>query len=268
MQALAYAQGTDIHVAPGQEKYLPHEAWHVVQQKQGRVQPTTQMKGGVNVNDDKELEKEADVMGSKASATTNDPTVLRKAKNNPSIVQKGGGMSKSAESESYARVNLLNKSGENPMGHSSLDIVHDGKVTHIDTGLSQSDYARVTQDPIKAMQGKTGAKFTVAVSEGDAISKSTSSVKIELAPEKAEAIIEKAKKIDGRTEAWNANRNCTTPVKELLGMRQGRIFNSPSGTLVQAYVKRYPKAVGFLAATGGLAAYFAFSKYSRDKKDE
>lgn len=33
--ALAYTQGTEIHVAPGQEKHLPHEAWHVVQQKRG-----------------------------------------------------------------------------------------------------------------------------------------------------------------------------------------------------------------------------------------
>ena len=29
--ALAYAQGSDIHLAPGQEQHLPHEAWHVVQ---------------------------------------------------------------------------------------------------------------------------------------------------------------------------------------------------------------------------------------------
>ena len=53
LQAHAYAQGTDIHLAPGQEKHLPHEAWHVVQQKQGRVKPTMQMKGKVSVNDDK-----------------------------------------------------------------------------------------------------------------------------------------------------------------------------------------------------------------------
>ena len=66
LQAHAYSQGTNIHVAPGQEKHLPHEAWHVVQQKQGRVKPTMQMKGNVNVNDDKGLEKEADVMGAKA----------------------------------------------------------------------------------------------------------------------------------------------------------------------------------------------------------
>ncbi len=66
LQAHAYAQGTDIHLASGQEKHLPHEAWHVVQQKQGRVKPTMQMKGKVNVNDDAGLENEADVMGAKA----------------------------------------------------------------------------------------------------------------------------------------------------------------------------------------------------------
>ncbi|TKC88847.1 DUF4157 domain-containing protein [Trinickia terrae] len=66
LQAHAYAQGTDIHLAPGQERHLPHEAWHVVQQKQGRVRPTMQMKGGVPVNDDQGLEREADVMGQRA----------------------------------------------------------------------------------------------------------------------------------------------------------------------------------------------------------
>lgn len=66
LNAHAYAQGTDIHVASGQERHLPHEAWHVVQQKQGRVQPTRQLKGKVAVNDDTGLEREADVMGEKA----------------------------------------------------------------------------------------------------------------------------------------------------------------------------------------------------------
>lgn len=49
LQAFAYAQGSDIHMhragtAPS------HEAWHVVQPKTGRVQPTMQLQG-VNVND-------------------------------------------------------------------------------------------------------------------------------------------------------------------------------------------------------------------------
>lgn len=38
--AIHHAQGADIHVGPDQGKHLPHEAWHVVQQTQGRVQPT------------------------------------------------------------------------------------------------------------------------------------------------------------------------------------------------------------------------------------
>ncbi len=66
LNAQAYAQGTDIHLAPGQEQHLPHETWHVVQQKQGRVKPTLQMKEIISVNDDPVLEKEADVMGAKS----------------------------------------------------------------------------------------------------------------------------------------------------------------------------------------------------------
>ncbi|MGV3613335.1 MAG: DUF4157 domain-containing protein [Fluviicola sp.] len=77
LQAHAYAQGTAIHVAPGQEKHLPHEAWHVVQQKQGRVQPTKQLKGTTNINDDAGLEKEADVMGAKAMNTTSNDAQLQ-----------------------------------------------------------------------------------------------------------------------------------------------------------------------------------------------
>jgi hypothetical protein len=68
LNALAYTQGSNIHVAPGQDQHLAHEAWHVVQQAQGRVRPTMQMKDGVAVNDNEALEREADVMGVKALA--------------------------------------------------------------------------------------------------------------------------------------------------------------------------------------------------------
>lgn len=71
LQAHAYAQGTDIHLGPGQEQHLPHEAWHVAQQKQGRVEPTTQLKAATLINDDKGLEQEADVMGAKAMQVGN-----------------------------------------------------------------------------------------------------------------------------------------------------------------------------------------------------
>jgi hypothetical protein len=74
MGALAHAQGNEIHFAPGQynpssqsgQELLGHELTHVVQQREGRVQPTTSV-GGAAVNDDKSLEKEADELGSAAA---------------------------------------------------------------------------------------------------------------------------------------------------------------------------------------------------------
>jgi hypothetical protein len=69
LDAHAYARGSDIHLAPGQDRHLPHEAWHLVQQAQGRVQPTLQLQDGVPVNDDPGLEREADQMGERALAS-------------------------------------------------------------------------------------------------------------------------------------------------------------------------------------------------------
>lgn len=79
MQAHAFAQGVEIHLAAGQEKHLPHEAWHVVQQKQGRVKPSVQV-NGKNVNDDSSLEKEANIMGAKAlqESQKEPPAVIHK----------------------------------------------------------------------------------------------------------------------------------------------------------------------------------------------
>lgn len=91
LQAHAYAQGTDIHLGSGQEKHLPHEAWHVVQQKQGRVKPTMQMKGNVNVNDDVGLEKEADIMGAKSVQLKSDnSTTLNTSYSTSHIIQRAG----------------------------------------------------------------------------------------------------------------------------------------------------------------------------------
>jgi hypothetical protein len=67
LQAHAFTQGTDIHVAPGGERHLPHEAWHVVQQAKGRVPATTRI-NGVSANTDPALETEADQMGARAIA--------------------------------------------------------------------------------------------------------------------------------------------------------------------------------------------------------
>jgi hypothetical protein len=65
IDALAFARGNEIHLAPGQEMYLPHEAWHVVQQREGRVAPTFS-EAGVSLNDDRRLEQEAHERGRQA----------------------------------------------------------------------------------------------------------------------------------------------------------------------------------------------------------
>ncbi|MBI3727441.1 MAG: DUF4157 domain-containing protein [Burkholderiales bacterium] len=67
LSALAYAQGRNIYLGPGQGHQLPHEAWHLVQQRQQRVEPTLHQ-AGVAINDDPHLEQEADRMGMQATS--------------------------------------------------------------------------------------------------------------------------------------------------------------------------------------------------------
>ncbi|HAS44317.1 MAG TPA: hypothetical protein DCS93_27820 [Microscillaceae bacterium] len=102
LKAEAYAQGNEIHLSNGQ--HLGHEAWHVVQQKQGRVMPTIQANNGAQINADSALEKEADDMGAKAiqmKSTKDDsklpsknmPPTQLKATNTNVIQRKGGNIS-------------------------------------------------------------------------------------------------------------------------------------------------------------------------------
>lgn len=60
-QALAYTQGSNVYIGPGQERHLGHELGHVVQQMEGRVSATGKM-NGESVNDDVRLEREADTI--------------------------------------------------------------------------------------------------------------------------------------------------------------------------------------------------------------
>lgn len=68
LNALAFAGDNEIHLAPGREDLLPHEAWHVVQQRQGRVIPTGRL-GAAAVNEDPALEREAHEQGRRAAQT-------------------------------------------------------------------------------------------------------------------------------------------------------------------------------------------------------
>lgn len=58
--ALAFARRSEIHLGPGQEHLLAHEAWHVVQQRSGRVPVTAHRSDGTPMNLDPVLEREAD----------------------------------------------------------------------------------------------------------------------------------------------------------------------------------------------------------------
>ena len=75
-QALAYTQGTDIYLGSGQERHLPHEAWHVVQQKQGRVKPSLLI-NDVAINNDPNLENEANGIGKTVLRQRSDKTMQR-----------------------------------------------------------------------------------------------------------------------------------------------------------------------------------------------
>jgi hypothetical protein len=101
-EALALVQSNEIHIGPGQDEHLPHEAWHVAQQRQGRV-PSSGQRCGVSLNQDPTLEREADEMGARAdrdgpllpgapsalaaaALSTDSPVQLKiSAKNSPTI---------------------------------------------------------------------------------------------------------------------------------------------------------------------------------------
>ena len=120
LNALAFAQGTDIHVGAGQEKHLPHEAWHVAQQMQGRVNPTTQM-GGVPVNDDKGLEDEAGRMGNKALQCKQEPSL------NTEPARSSGLSSSMPVSQLIVRQNEETKKWESDVTNTSYDTKEDAE---------------------------------------------------------------------------------------------------------------------------------------------
>lgn len=97
--ALAFTQGSEIHVAPGQwspettkgQELLGHELAHVLQQRAGRVTATAQFKG-VGLNDEPALEAEADAMGARAARVdaVKQPTPF--AQGHSGEVSKGAGV--------------------------------------------------------------------------------------------------------------------------------------------------------------------------------
>lgn len=89
LDALSYTGGGVIELGPGQDDRLGHEAWHVVQQLQGRVTPTHRAKGA-HVNHDPDLEREADHMAERlAQAQSGDTRAASPARSVASAVRPG-----------------------------------------------------------------------------------------------------------------------------------------------------------------------------------
>jgi hypothetical protein len=89
LSSYAFAKGSNIHISSGQEQHLPHEAWHVVQQKQGKVSSTQQV-NGTSINDDASLESEATQMGDKAmrsSTVLNETNTLESITSDSNVAQ-------------------------------------------------------------------------------------------------------------------------------------------------------------------------------------
>jgi hypothetical protein len=141
LQAHAYAQGSEIHLGAGQERHLPHEAWHVVQQAQGRVRPTLQMKSGTAVNDNPALEAEADAMGARAFAAGG--AVIQNARR--SVQQESGSVSVQAAGVTW---------------RSARTIVPGGKVAQLGRGKGKPGAKKTRKAGAGAAgTGKGKAKF-------------------------------------------------------------------------------------------------------------
>ena len=63
LDALAYTKGNQVEIAPGQERHLPHELGHVVQQKLGVVRANAMHSSGMAMNTDASLERQANEIG-------------------------------------------------------------------------------------------------------------------------------------------------------------------------------------------------------------
>jgi hypothetical protein len=168
LNAHAYAQGTHIHLASGQEKHLPHEAWHVVQQKQGRVKPTIQLKGKANVNDDKTLENEADVMGNLSLRISGqNGSVINSTPKNSKVVQRVVKKMDGKEIRYYS---------------SNQEIVEPENIHYFTTVEEAQKIDNHFEEIVSRHRGSAAAESASSISAGSAAAESASSISAGSAP--------------------------------------------------------------------------------------
>ena len=160
INALAYAQGNEIHLGPGHQRHLPHEAWHIVQQRQGRVQPTIQV-GSQPINTDRGLEQEATVMGARALAAS--------ASAQPSVLA-AGSPSKGIRSASGTRPAVLQRILDEDFPHGGTPQGNDTKIcrdfANKVSALVDDAYLGLLSGNVKGWGGAEFATFAKLLMEG------------------------------------------------------------------------------------------------------
>ncbi len=143
LEAHAYAQGNQIHLGPGQEEHLPHEGWHVVQQKQGRVKASGEV-GGEPLNDDAHLEQEADEMGASAMAMDLSEESLQAMvdEENQMREEQGPVQAKFKAGQGDGPVQAKFKAGQ---GDGPVQRMADGVVQRQETGVAQRQEEGIVQ---------------------------------------------------------------------------------------------------------------------------
>lgn len=131
IRARAYAKGTKIHLGPGQAKHLPHETWHVTQQKSGRIRPLSNRSNSLN------LAKEADALGKTRRASTSVKSA--KTVKTANGVRKSARFAKNAKTANTIRKGAKTANTARNVGKAALMGTGVGAVVGVTAGLAGVD---------------------------------------------------------------------------------------------------------------------------------
>ncbi|MCH5341002.1 MAG: DUF4157 domain-containing protein [Acetatifactor sp.] len=149
LDALAYTKGNRIEIGPGQERHLPHELGHMVQQKLGAVRANATHSSGEALNIDPELEHQADEIGAGKRVE-----IVRRMVNN--VVQRCGGITKRFNSVQEMQTTLGTQVCEQkPKGSPDISKWFDnGGSLEIDTANKTWTYISSNGDAVPYIDGK------------------------------------------------------------------------------------------------------------------
>ena len=233
--ALAYAQGSDIHLGPGQEHHLPHEGWHVVQQMQGRVKPTVQMKSDIQINDEVSLEKEADQMGAQAlrlgKSNPDDPFSPLLAPSSQPAIRPIQGVWASVQGTAAGKLNLKTLTGElSSSGKQLYQLSRTGDL-YEEVGYVHGDLVVKPYDP------PTSNSVVHSFYENWTTGQTTSlSINTEFGPVAARHN-RGAPFITSKEEDYNNAKLGTTYTSFITGLRNGTNDDSDDAVLAQALLQ-------------------------------